>query len=84
MCVRALRMTVLKSAGNFTRGECHDLSAEKIQRVKCFISGGAEFVVCQQFSNAGAAGCVRKFQALVNSMRRTGESHSRDAVWAGW
>src|SRR5258707_14524117 len=35
MCVRALRITVLKSAGNFTRDECHDLSAEKIQRVKC-------------------------------------------------
>src|SRR5258708_37785434 len=25
MCVRALRITVLKSAGNFTRDECHDL-----------------------------------------------------------
>ena len=37
MCVRTLRMTVLKSAGNFTRDECHDLSAEKIQRVKCFM-----------------------------------------------
>jgi hypothetical protein len=37
MCVRALRITVLKSAGNFTRDECHDLNAEKIQRVKCFI-----------------------------------------------
>src|SRR5258707_8204022 len=37
MCVRALRITVLKSAGNFTRDECHDLSAEKIQRVKCFM-----------------------------------------------
>jgi len=35
--VRALRITVLKSAGNFTRDECHDLSAEKIQRVKCFM-----------------------------------------------
>src|SRR5260370_3154639 len=23
--------------GNFTRGECHDQSAEKIQRVKCFM-----------------------------------------------
>jgi hypothetical protein len=32
-----LRITVLKSAGNFTRDECHDLSAEKIQRVKCFM-----------------------------------------------
>ena len=37
MCVRALRITVLKSAGNFTRDECPDLNAEKIQRVKCFM-----------------------------------------------
>ena len=37
MCVRALRITVLKSAGNFTRDEYHDLSAEKNQRVKCFM-----------------------------------------------
>ena len=37
MCVRALRITVLKSAGNFARDECHDLNAEKIQRVKCFM-----------------------------------------------
>ena len=37
MCVRALRITVLKSAGNFTRDECSDLNAEKIQRVKCFM-----------------------------------------------
>jgi hypothetical protein len=46
MCVRALRITVLKSAGNFTGDECHDLNAEKIQRVKCFMSRGAEFVAC--------------------------------------
>jgi hypothetical protein len=37
MCVRALRITVLKSAGNFTRDERHDVNAEKIQRVKCFM-----------------------------------------------
>ena len=37
MCVRAVRITVLKSAGNLTRDECHDLNAEKIQRVKCFM-----------------------------------------------
>ena len=37
MCVRALRITVLKSAGNFTRDECHDLNAEKIQPVKRFM-----------------------------------------------
>jgi hypothetical protein len=66
MCVRALRIAVLKSAGNFTRGECHDLSAEKIQRVNVLSSQSAEFVACQQFSNVGAAGCVRKFQAMVN------------------
>jgi hypothetical protein len=35
MC--AVRITVLKSAGNFTRDECHDLNAEKIQPVKCFM-----------------------------------------------
>src|SRR6478672_8998978 len=37
MCVRALRITVLKSAGDFTRDECPDLNAEKIRRVKCFM-----------------------------------------------
>jgi hypothetical protein len=62
MSVRALRMRVLRSAGNFTRDECHDLNAEKIQRVKCFMFTGAEFVACRQFSNAGVAGCVQKFQ----------------------
>jgi hypothetical protein len=44
MCVRALRITVLKSAGNFTRGECHDLSAEKIHRVKYFMFTRYEIV----------------------------------------
>jgi hypothetical protein len=66
MYVRALRMTVLKSAANFTRGECHDLSAEKIHRVKCFMFTRYGIVARQQFSNAGAAGWVRKFQAVVN------------------
>jgi hypothetical protein len=65
MCVRALRITVLKSAGNFTRDECHDLNAEKVQRVKCFMFAGCEFVACRQFSNAGAAGSVRKFLAVI-------------------
>jgi hypothetical protein len=37
MCVRALRITVLKSAGNFTCNECPDLNAETIQHVKCFM-----------------------------------------------
>jgi hypothetical protein len=65
MCVRALRMTVLKSAGKFTRDEWRDLSAEKLQRVKCFMLTRAEFGACQQFWNAGTAGWVRKFQGLL-------------------
>jgi len=47
MCVRALRITVLKSAGNFTRDEYHDLNAEKLQRVKCLCSRGADFFCVQ-------------------------------------
>ena len=66
MCVRALRITVLKSAGNFTRDECHDLEAEKFSASNGLCSRGAEFVACQQFSNAGAAGWVRKFLAMAN------------------
>jgi hypothetical protein len=62
-CVAHLR--VLKSAGNFTRAECHDLNAEKIQRVKCFMFTRCGIVACPQFSNAGAAGWVRKFQVVV-------------------
>jgi hypothetical protein len=66
MCVRALRITVLKSAGSFTRDECHDLNAEKIQRVKCFMFTRCGICCGWQFSNAGAAGRVRKFLAMVN------------------
>jgi hypothetical protein len=55
-----------KSAGDFTRHECHDLNAEKIQRVKYFMFTRCGIVACQQFSNAGAAGRVRKFQVVVN------------------
>jgi hypothetical protein len=66
ICVRALRITGLKSAGNFTRDECHDLSAEKIQRVKCFMFTRGGICCCQQFTNVGAAGWVRKFPVVVN------------------
>ena len=37
MCVRALRITSSRVQASFTRGECHDVNAEKIQRVKCFM-----------------------------------------------
>jgi hypothetical protein len=61
MVVRALRMTVLKSAGNFTCDERRDLNAEKIQPVKCFVPTTCGICCVRQFSNAGAAGWVRKF-----------------------
>lgn len=70
MCVRALCITVLKRAGGFTRDECHDLSAEKILRVKCFVFARSEFVACRLFSNAGGAGGVRKFQAMGKLVER--------------
>jgi len=66
MCVRALRITALKSAGDFTRNEYYDLNAENIQRVKCFIFTRCGIVARQQFSNVRAAGWVRKFLAMVN------------------
>ena len=66
MYVRALRIRGPQECGQFTRGECHDLSAEKIQHVKCFCPRGTEFVACEQFSNVGAACWVRKFQAMAD------------------
>jgi len=72
MCVRALRITVLKSAGNFTRGECDDLGADKIHRVKCFMFTRYGIVARQQFSSAGAAGGVRKFQGLPRKQTSDG------------
>src|SRR5215471_14203719 len=42
MCVRTLRITVLKSAGNFTRDECLDLNPEKIR---------ASNVLCHEVRN---------------------------------
>jgi hypothetical protein len=78
MC-RALRITVLKSAGNFTQDECHDLSAEKIQRVKCFMFKRCGICACQQFSNAGAAGWVRKFPVVVNWRKRRLLRHVRSS-----
>jgi hypothetical protein len=77
MCVRALRITVLKSAGSFTRDECHDLNAEKIQRVKCFMFTRCGICCGWQFSNAGAAGWVRKFLAMVNWRKWQFTSHVR-------
>ena len=38
-----------KSAGNFTRDECHDLNAEKIQRVKCFMSRAQNLLRANNF-----------------------------------
>jgi hypothetical protein len=73
MSVRALRIMVLKSAGDFTRDEWRDVSAEKVRRVKLFRSRGTKFVARSNFPNAGAAGQVRKFQPVV-----TGRCASRE------
>jgi hypothetical protein len=66
MSVRAMRMTVLESAGNFTRYECDDLSAEKIPRVKCFVFTRCGIRRAGNFRNAGAAGRVRNFPAMTS------------------
>ena len=60
MCVRALRIAVLKYAGNFPRCVCLDLNAENIQRVNYFIRAKGKICRRSQYSNAGAAGCVPK------------------------
>jgi PPOX class probable F420-dependent enzyme len=39
MCARALRIMVLKSAGNFTRDECPDLNAEKFSESNVLCHG---------------------------------------------
>src|SRR5262245_5040688 len=57
--VRALRITVLKSAGDFTRDECHDLSAENLRRVKCFCWRARNSSRASNFrASAGAAGFI--------------------------
>jgi hypothetical protein len=62
MCVRALRITVLKSAGNITRGECHDLSAEKIQRVKCFMFTRCGIVALSNFRTSALPAAFENFR----------------------
>jgi hypothetical protein len=80
MCVRALRITVLKSAGEFTRHECHDLNAEKIRRVKYFMFTRCGIVACPKFSNVGAAGWVRKFQVWSTGERTRRVARHRAAI----
>ena len=74
MSVRALCITVLKSAGDFTRDDWQDVSAEKIQRVKLFRARDAKFVARGNFTNAGPAGWVRKFQPAVTGRLASQES----------
>jgi hypothetical protein len=62
MYVRALRITVLKSAGNFTRGECHDLNAEKIQRVKYFVSSDTELLRTRNFRTPALPAVFENFK----------------------
>ena len=86
MCVRALRITVLKSAGNFTRGECHELSAEKIRRVKCFLLSRCG-ICCvpviferqprQQDSKISGYGQLGGSEVLLRHLRSTPEDEVR-------
>ena len=63
MCVRALRITVLKSAGNFTRDECHHLNAENVQRVKCFmVTGYGICCVLEIFESSVAPAGLENFK----------------------
>ena len=62
MSVRALRITVLKSAGNFTRDECNDLSAEKIQRVKCFVFTRYGICSCRNFRTPARPAAFENFR----------------------
>jgi hypothetical protein len=66
MVVRVLRIMVLNSAGNVTRGECRDVSAEKTRRVKLFRARCTKFILLGNFRNARPAGLVRKFQLRRN------------------
>jgi hypothetical protein len=49
MCVRALRITVLKSAGNFTRDECPDLNAEKFSESNVYVHEGRDLLRASNF-----------------------------------
>ena len=86
MCVRAVRITVLKSAGNFTRDECPDLNAEKIQRVKCFMftrcgiccvpaiferrRGGLGSKISGWWSIGGSGGLLRHVRSIPDSVAK--------------
>ena len=71
MSVRALRIMVLKSAGSFTRDEQYDPGAGKFPaRHMLYVQEVRTLLRYRQFSNAGAAGRVLKFQVVVH--RRDG------------
>jgi hypothetical protein len=49
MCVRPLRIMILKSAGNFTRDEYTHLNAEKFSESNVLCSRGAKFLRASNF-----------------------------------
>src|SRR5262249_49347312 len=65
ICLRSVRIAVLKSAGKFTRGEWVYLSAEKVWRVKLFVHAAQNLLRAGNFRNVRMAGRVRKFQPAV-------------------
>jgi hypothetical protein len=67
MVVRALRMMVLKSAGNFTRGECHDLSAEKARCVKLFVHKAQDLLRAGNFRTPARSSGSENFRLLAEA-----------------
>jgi hypothetical protein len=67
MVVHALRIVVLKSAGNFSRDECHDLSAEKVQRVKLFVHEARNFLRAGNFRTPARSSGSENFRLLADA-----------------
>ena len=62
---------VLKSAGNFTRNECHDLNAEKIQRVNVLCRRDATFKLDLAVTRHCAENVHREFVATMSCAKKT-------------
>src|SRR5215510_6745268 len=81
ICVRALRITGLKSAGNFTRDEYHDLSAEKFSASIVLCSRGAEFVRASNFRTPARPVGFENFR--LPSMSRLSPADTVEALLNG-
>ena len=67
MVVRVLRIMVLKSAGDFTRDEWHDLSAEKARRVKLFVHEARNLLRVGNFRTPARSSRSENFRLLAEA-----------------